>query len=144
MTPNGWINNEMGLEWLKHFNNHIVNRLVGTYRLLIFNGHESHQLADFEVYYKENKIITLCMPPHSSYLLQPLDVGCLGPLKRAYSQEIELLKRRRITHISKTEFLPAFYTAHQVTMIKSNIKGGFRGTGLVPCDLENVISKLDI
>ena len=27
------------------------------------------------------------MPPHSSHLLQPLDVGCFAPLKHAYVTE---------------------------------------------------------
>jgi hypothetical protein len=49
-----------------------------------------------------------------------------------------------ITHISKTEFFPAFYAAFRATITESNIKGGFRGAGLVPLSAEHVISKLDI
>ncbi|EYB30540.1 hypothetical protein FG05_35167 [Fusarium graminearum] len=143
-TQNGWTNNETGLKWLKHFDEHTINRSVGQYRLLILDGHESHRSADFEAYCKEKKIITLCMPAHASHLLQPLDVGCFGPLKMAYGQEINRLIRRSINHITKTEFFPAFYAAHQATITESNIKGGFRGAGLVPFDPESVISKLDI
>ncbi|ENH75792.1 hypothetical protein FOC1_g10001177, partial [Fusarium oxysporum f. sp. cubense race 1] len=58
--------------------------------------------------------------------------------------EIEQLIRRSITHISKTEFFPAFYAAFQLTMTKSNIKGGFRGARLAPFNSEVVISKLDM
>jgi hypothetical protein len=144
ITHNGWTDNKIGLEWLKHFDQHTKKRLNSTYRLLILDGHESHHSADFEIYCEENKIITLCMPPHSSHLLQPLDIGCFGPLKTAYSREIEQLIRCHITHISKTEFFPAFYAAFQATIIESNIKGGFKGAGLVPFDPESVISKLDI
>ncbi|KAI7768449.1 hypothetical protein LZL87_014132 [Fusarium oxysporum] len=111
-TQNGWTNNETGLDWLKHLDQHTANRSLGTYRLLILDGHESHHSADFEVYCKEKKIIPPCMPPHSSHLLQPLDVGCFGPLKKAYSQEIEHLMRRHITHITKITFFPAFYAAY--------------------------------
>ncbi|KAF4417492.1 hypothetical protein FACUT_12155 [Fusarium acutatum] len=143
-TKNGWTDNETGLEWLKHFNRCTTNRSTGPYRLLILDGHESHQSADFQIYCEENNIITLCMPPHSSHLLQPLDVGCFGLLKKAYGREIEQLIRRSITHISKTEFFPAFYAAFQLTMTESNIKGGFRGAGLAPFDPEAVISKLDV
>ncbi|KAG6995868.1 hypothetical protein FocnCong_v015214 [Fusarium oxysporum f. sp. conglutinans] len=143
-TQNGRTDNETGLEWLKHFNRCTTNRSTGPYRLLILDGHESHHSADFQIYCEENNIITLCMPPHSSHLLQPLDVGCFGPLKKAYGREIEQLIRRSITHISKTEFFPAFYAAFQLTMTEANIKGGFRGAGLVPFDPEVVISKLDV
>jgi hypothetical protein len=65
-------------------------------------------------------------------------------LKKAYGREIEHLIRCSITHISKTEFLPAFYTAFKATFTESNIQGGFRGAGLAPFDPENVISKLDM
>jgi hypothetical protein len=84
------------------------------------------------------------MPSHASHLLQPLDVGCFGPLKKAYGREIEYLIRCFITHITKTEFFPAFHTAHQAAITESNIKGGFRGAGLAPFDPENVILKLDV
>jgi polyhydroxyalkanoate synthesis regulator phasin len=143
-TQNGWTDNETGLEWIKHFNQHTKARSEGGYRLLILDGHESHHSADFKVYCEENNIITLCMPPHSSHLLQPLDVGCFGPLKIAYGREIEHLIRCSITYISKPDFFLAFYTAFQAAMTESNIKGGFRGAGLVPLDPENVLSKLDV
>jgi hypothetical protein len=84
------------------------------------------------------------MPAHASHLLQPLDVGCFSVLKKAYSKEIEYLIRCSITHISKTEFFPAFYTAFKATFTESNIKGGFRGAGITPLDPETIISKLDV
>ena len=84
------------------------------------------------------------MPAHSSHKLQPLDVGCFGPLKRAYGKEIEGLIRAHITHIAKEDFLPAFYKAHNVAITKSNIQAGFKATGLVPYDPNYVISQLDI
>ena len=83
------------------------------------------------------------MPAHSSHRLQPLDVGCFSPLKRAYGREIEGLMRRHITHISKEDFLPAFYNAYTASITPKNIQAGFRGTGLVPFDPEYVISKLE-
>ncbi|KAJ3534342.1 hypothetical protein NM208_g7577 [Fusarium decemcellulare] len=143
-TQNGWTDNETGLEWLKHFDRCTSNRSVGSYRLLILDGHESHHSIDFERYCEENKIIRLCMPPHSSHLLQPLDVGCFNVLKQAYGREIERLIRCSITHVSKTEFFPAFHAVHEATMTERNIRGAFKGAGLVPLDPENVISKLDV
>jgi hypothetical protein len=48
-------------------------------------------LLGFQQYCKENKIITLCMPPPSSHLLQPLDVGCFALLKVGYGHQAENL-----------------------------------------------------
>ena len=84
------------------------------------------------------------MSSHSSYLLQPLNVGCFGPLKKAYKDEIEHLIRARIIHIVKKDFFPAFKKAFDITITESNIKVGFKGAGLIPRDPQNVISKLNM
>ena len=143
-TDNGWTTNEVGLDWIKHFDYHTAPRTTGRYRLLILDGHESHHSTEFELYCQKHNIITLCMPPHSSHLLQPLDVGCFGPLKQAYGRQIEDLMRAHINHVSKLEFLCAFREAFFASITKKNIQGGFAGAGLVPYDPERVLSKLDV
>ncbi|KAH5821610.1 hypothetical protein HBI93_105910 [Parastagonospora nodorum] len=69
------------------------------------------------------------MPPHSSHLLQPLDVE---------------LMRNWITHITKLKFLPCFKRAFDAAITPSNIQGGFQGAGLVLFDLERVILALNV
>ena len=144
MTHNGWTDNVQGLHWIKHFDKHTRSRKVGVHRLLVLDGHESHHSTEFEQYCQENNIITLCMPAHSSHILQPLDVGCFSPLKRAYGRQIEELVRCNITHITKVEFLSGFKAAHITAMHENNIRGGFRGAGLVPHDPQRVLAGLDL
>ncbi|KAF7575414.1 hypothetical protein PtrM4_070380 [Pyrenophora tritici-repentis] len=144
VSDNGWTNNKLGVEWLKHFNAYTKARVVGARRLLVLDGHESHQSLEFQELCKENNIYTLCMPPHSSHLLQPLDVGCFSPLKRAYSREVESLIRHHINHITKLEFLPAFKAAFDRAFTPANIQSSFRGAGLVPLQPDAVLSKLDV
>jgi hypothetical protein len=86
VSENGWTTDELGFEWIKHFNQHTAARTAGVYRLLIVDGHSSHATPEFDQYCANNKIITLCMPPHTSHLLQPLDVSYYSPLKRAYGR----------------------------------------------------------
>ena len=143
-TSNGWTNNEIALEWTKHFDKHTKLRSKGVYRMLVLDGHGSHLSAEFETYCKDHNIITLCLPAHSSHITQALDVGCFGPLKRAYGREINAFVKAHINHISKVEFLIAFKAAYKASMTESNIKAGFRGAGLVPFDPQAVISKLDV
>ncbi|MGH9747602.1 MAG: hypothetical protein ACRD59_16020 [Candidatus Acidiferrales bacterium] len=61
--------NEKGVEWVYHFKKHTKARTCGTYCLLIIDRHKSHHSTEFKLFYKEHKIITLCMPPHSSHIL---------------------------------------------------------------------------
>ena len=69
VSDNGWTNNELGVEWLKHFHAHTKACTIGARRLLILNGHESYHSLEFQELCKEHNIYTLCMPPHSSHLL---------------------------------------------------------------------------
>ncbi|KAF7564269.1 uncharacterized protein PtrM4_153210 [Pyrenophora tritici-repentis] len=144
VSDNGWTNNELGVAWLKYFDAHTKTRVVGTRRLLIFDGHESHNSFAFQELCKESNIYTLCMPPYSSHLLQPLDVGCFSPLKRVYSREVESLIRHHINYVTKLEFLPAFKTAFDRSFTPANICSAFRGAGLIPLQLDVVLSKLDV
>jgi hypothetical protein len=139
VSEKGWTTDEHGLEWVKYFHKHTKDRTAGTHRLLILDGHGSHSSIEFDQHCKDNNIITLCMPPHSSHLLQPLDVGCFSPLKKAYGRQAEALIRNRINHITKLEFLPCFIAAYHAAITKDNILGGFRGAGLIPFDPEAVI-----
>jgi hypothetical protein len=84
------------------------------------------------------------MPPHLSYLLQPLDVVSYSLLKRYYGDGISLLVRSRIYHINKETFLLAFKAAFKKTFTPENIRAGFRGAGLVPYNPKVVLLKLDV
>ena len=115
VSDNGWTTSELTADWIQHFNQHTQHRKTGVYWLLILDGHVNHHLDAFEKYCKDNSIITLCMPPHLSHILQLLDVACLAPLKKAYSKQIERLVRARISHITKGDFIPAFFEAFKTS-----------------------------
>ena len=84
------------------------------------------------------------MPPHSSHLLQLLNVACFSPLKRKYGDAVLGLARNRTHYISKETFLLAFKAAFEQSITKENIQASFRGAGLVPHDPQAVLSKLDV
>ncbi len=109
---NGQTNNKTGLEQLQHFNKHTAARAKGLYRMLVYDGHKSHESAAFQEYYKAHNIITLGLPPYSSYLTQLLDVRCFSILKRAYSRQIETFIKAYINYITKVEFFLAFKVAY--------------------------------
>jgi len=53
--------------------------------MIVLDGHKSHHSVQFKEFCKEKNIIALCLPAYSSYLTQPLDIGCFSILKQAYS-----------------------------------------------------------
>jgi hypothetical protein len=116
------------------FEKHTAHRTRGVYRLLILDGHSSHLTPEFDLFCAEHSIITLCMPPHSSHLLQPCNVSFFAVLKRLYGQQIQEYMRNRVNHIDKYDFLPVYRIV--------NIQSSFVATGLVSYDPERVLSKL--
>ena len=144
VSDNGWTTDQLGVEWAKHFNQHTATRTAGVYRLLILDGHGSHATPEFDQYCAENKIITLCMPSHTSHLLQPLDVSCFSPLKRAYGREIEELARYGVYHIDKIDFLTAYKRIRPKIFTQQNIQAGFQAAGLVPLCPDRVLSSLTV
>lgn len=103
ISDNGWTTNGLGVDWLKHFNAYTKPCMVGACQLLILDRHESHHSLEFQEICQKNSIFTLCIPAHSSHLLQPLDISCFPLLKRVYSREVEGLIRNHINHITKLE-----------------------------------------
>ena len=144
VSDNGWTTNQHGLAWIKLFDRQTSSKTAGAYRLLIIDGHASHLSPEFESFCMQHKIIIVCMPSHSSHLLQPLDVGCFGPLKHAYGDAVMKLARRAVSHVSKVDFLRAFQSAYTKAFSLDNIRASFKGTGLVPFNPDAVLEKLDI
>ena len=145
LSDNGWTTDALGLQWLVNvFDPATATRSLGRHRLLILDGHGSHATAEFDRACYERSIITLCIPPHSSHLLQPLDVGCFSPLKRAYSNALTESIRLGFNHIDKREFLSTYKQSRDIVLSASNIQSGFAAAGLVPFNPDRVLSTLSI
>jgi len=115
---------------------------TGAKWLLILDGHSSHLTAEFDTFCKKNAIVCLCMPAHASHLLQPLDVGVFGLLKRTYRK---LLEKRIITgnnYIDKEDFLSLYLSACVKVFTPDNICKGFAGAGLKLFNKEWVLAKI--
>jgi len=139
----GWTSNIHGEEWLKLcFDPATKGKAQGRYRLLICDGHDSHISAAFVRYAIDNRIVIFLLPPHSSHLLQPLDVGVFGPLKRAMSFQLSRLYGMEISRLQKIEWLEHYVQARLAAITEQNILGGWRGTGIFPRYSHRIIRQL--
>jgi len=89
-------------------------------------------------------IIPLYLPPHSSHLLQLLDIACFGPLKHAYGQETQIYIQYSINYIDKKNFIAIYQQVCLHALTVSNIYSGFAAEGLVPYKLEQILDQLYI
>ena len=66
---NGWSNKQLALSWLtKVFIPNIKPSIEGAARLLILNGHKTHQLDEFLFECLQNRIFTLFFPSNTTHL----------------------------------------------------------------------------
>lgn len=55
-------------------------------QLLILDGHSSHESLAILQMASENDIHILCLPPHTTHILQPLDRTVFGPFSAEYNR----------------------------------------------------------
>jgi hypothetical protein len=135
----------LGYKWLVEiFDKYTRNRIVGKYRLFLFDGHKNYFTPEFDQFCKDNSIICLCYPPHSIDRLQPLDVGCFSPLKNAYGRLVQAKTELGIHYIEKLDFLVLFQQARAIVFTSKNIKSVFQAVGILPFDPQKVLSRLKV
>jgi len=93
-------------------------------------------------FYADHRIRLLCLPPHSTHILQPLDVNCFQLIKHYHSQAINSAIQFLDTEFNKLEFLNALHNIRTQTFKTKTIKGAFRKCGLVPFNLKLVLDAL--
>lgn len=132
-SDNGWITSELFLTYIKHFRVH-VRCSKDQKVLLILDGHVTHTKNIETIdYCRENGIVLLSLPPHTSHKLQPLDRSFFKPLKTAYHTECSRWMRehpgRRIT---VDQIGAIFSTAYCKATTTQNAVSGFKTSGIVP------------
>ena len=145
VSNNEWTTDEIGLRWLEEVFIPATNTyMTERYRLLSLDGHGSHLTPHVDEMCSQNDIIPICMPSHSSHLLQPLDVGCSSPLKHAYGRLVEDKMWLGFNHIDKLDFLEVYPRACTEVFKADTIKNSFAAAGLIPFNPERVLSQLNI
>ena len=131
-SSSGWIDSDLFLQWLSHFQS-FVNSLKENQFLLILDNHSSHLSLQAINFACEHGIIMLSIPPYSSHKLQPLDRTFFGPLKTFYSQEVNKWMvnhpGKRVSDFDVAELVGKAYK-RAATMQKA--VNGFKVAGISP------------
>ena len=105
-------------------------------RLLIYDGHLSHIWYGTLEYARAQGVTIIKLPPHTTDVLQPLDVSVFRSLKGHWGDILFDRLRTTRTRIPKTEFA-ALLSDQKVwaeSFKEQNIKNGFRTCGIFPPD----------
>ncbi|KAM9874670.1 transposase [Verticillium dahliae] len=136
-AENGWTDNDIAIFWLKEiFIPSTKPTNLSIARLLILDGHGSHESTDFMYLCYSNNIHLVFLPPHTSHVLQPLDQSVFGPLKAAYRKQLGYLPQwNDSTVVGKRNFLTCYRKARETAYSAQNIRSGWNSTGLWPVSM---------
>ena len=85
---NGYMTEEIFLEWLEHFKNNVLGGITKENKhLLILDGHISHVTNEAIKVGTENGLDILTLPSHCSHEMQPLDIAIFHPFKLNLAME---------------------------------------------------------
>jgi hypothetical protein len=135
---NGYFISNHFIQVLQHLHQHSTSVRP---LLFIVDGAKAHlDLAAIE-YAREHQIHVLCMPAHTSHILQVHDVSVFRPFKQAFKQGCNNTKRQRQRgnipkEIRTTDIIPLAMHAMKIAMTADNIRAGFRKTGIHPYNPE--------
>ena len=142
-SESGWTSNYLAMEWLEHvFHPTTLPTDPPHRRLLILDGHGSHVQSPFVAFCMAHNIDLMVLPPHSSHVTQPLDVGIFGPLKRELAVHSDRDARYNPGRVSKATWSTNLVKAREKAMSKANIEVGWRTTGLHPFNPHRVFRSL--
>ena len=141
----GWTCDAIGEDWIRTVFEPETGAkagAAGATRLLVVDGHGSHITAPFMRFCMDHGILVLLLPPHSSHLTQPLDVGIFSPLKRRMSEELDRILRYGYSNIKKFEWANCYRIARPSAMEPSNVCSAWSGAGLIPFNPRKVIRRI--
>ncbi|CAF3021515.1 unnamed protein product [Rotaria socialis] len=132
VTLSGWVEEEVFYDWLVHQFSPAVQHLKRPL-MLFFDGHRAHISARIVKTAMDNGIELECLPPHTTTLLQPLDVVTLSKVKTAWrSILVEHNTKTNSAPIQKPKFSLLIYERWKNHLLKGHCSAGFAKAGIYP------------
>lgn len=128
----GYMVSDLFGRWMDHFIKYVKPSKEQKV-ILIVDGHASHKSLGALLKAKENGVIVLCLPPHCTHRLQPLDVAFFGPLEAYYNAEMTLwLKNHPGRTVGLYQISQLFAAAYSKAATIGNALSGYSATGINP------------
>ncbi|CAE1245386.1 unnamed protein product [Acanthosepion pharaonis] len=126
------MNEDLFVDYMLHFIEHTrctKERPV----LLILDNVETHITINTIDLARENGVVLLTLPPHTSHRLQPLDRTVYGPFKKAYNAAMDGWIHSHPGRTVTNYDIPTIVSEAQLcAMSQRSIKTGFAATGIYP------------
>jgi DDE superfamily endonuclease len=116
--------------------------LTAPKKLLLYNGHGSHNTDEFKQLAQDNNIVLYMFPPHLTHLMQPLDVGCF----QTYKHYHKLTVHQAICYMQLTYdyscFLNDLQGIQEKSLTEKTIMSAWAKSGIFPFNPKAVLKKM--
>ncbi|CAF4891595.1 unnamed protein product [Pieris macdunnoughi] len=139
----GWMKLGVFEQWFDHFLTH-VKPSKDDPAMLMLDGHLSHtKNLNVVLKAREKHVLIMCLPPHCTHKLQPLDVAVMYPLSIYYNQALEKWMNNNPGRVVTVfQVAKIFGEAYLKAATPSNIISGFLKCGIQPIN-QDVFSDVD-
>jgi len=155
----GFITEASFYGWLKLFVQHLDENIrqnnVNEEHLLIIDQCSSHSSLRILEYAEQHSVMLYALPPHTTHLTQPVDVGLFGPFKTHYrtaenmlmvnrdNWPIGLESRKPVLRTVSMDDIPTIvHWALQQAFTIQNVESAFRATGIYPYHREALLAQV--
>jgi len=143
VSPNGWFGAFQFEQFFFELALPYLRRKEGK-RMMIGDNLSSHISPDVIQACKDNDIQFVCLPPHSTDKLQPLDVGVFGPVKKAWRKILDdfKVKHPKEAGIQKSDFPPLLKQLLEEVQPGKYLPAAFERCGLFPVDITKAVERI--
>ena len=139
VTENGWMTSKLFYEFIANpFIEWLDANNIARPIILFVDGHKTHMTLQTSVLCEDNGIILYLLPPNTTHILQPADVGPFRPMKHFWREEVVAFQRNNPGVLLQREDVAPLLERVLHKVAESSIVNGFRKTGLHPFNVEAV------
>lgn len=133
MTEKGYFDEQGFEEYIKFLVSQLPPEDTERWKLLVLDGYGPHTMVPSVVdLLHEHSFHAVCMPSHTSQILQPLDVACFGPSKGEFKADLRDIQYEiGVDAVTKWELPAVFEFALEIGCSSKNIIAGFVSCGLI-------------
>lgn len=141
-SPSGYIDDQLALDWVDHWEKHTRPADPSERRMLVMDNHGSHCTIEFHQRCLKANVELFLLAPHATHILQPLDVGIFSICKAAHQKHILRHINYGEDDYSKLDFLDGLKYIRGLALKPSNCRSAWAKCGMVPYNTHLVLSAL--
>jgi len=137
-TSNGWQTKDSFNGYIQYIVEYLEAKHVQKPLFITYDNHASHLNYDLFTWCSERDVHIVTFPPNTTHILQMCDVGIFGAAKNGWKKEVEHFKKTHDVEMNEVSFIGVLKKMIDNVITKQKIMNGFRATGIMPFNINNV------